>query len=311
MSALSRGHVVVTIGVTLIAAAAAAAANVASGAGPSATTVFWHGETAANIESMKQGKFDPYREFNVWVNSMFYAYSGLGAVPPLLRSFFSGLSNGEDVSYYAICYIRDLVAGTGVYWATAAIWHLVIYNILGNQLFTSKGRPFPKADTIFGQMLLAQSSLLIYAGLPVLSEYLIESGWTRAYFYVDEIGGWGYYAAYLLAYIAVVEVGIYWMHRTLHDNKFLYTYVHGMHHQYFTPETLTPWASIAFNPIDGILQACPYVIALFFVPCHYFTHVLLLFFSGVWATNIHDSVVSFLSFAVLRASKLHSPPPRA
>jgi hypothetical protein len=25
---------------------------------------------------------------------------------------------------------------------------------------------------------------------------------------------------------------------------------------------------------------------------HYFTHIFLLFFSGVWATNIHDSVVS-------------------
>jgi lathosterol oxidase len=32
------------------------------------------------------------------------------------------------------------------------------------------------------------------------------------------------------------------------------------------------------------------VFFLFFVPVHYFTHVFLLFFSGVWATNIHDSV---------------------
>jgi lathosterol oxidase len=37
-------------------------------------------------------------------------------------------------------------------------------------------------------------------------------------------------------------------------------------------------------------QASPYVFFLFFVPVHYFTHVFLLFFSGVWATNIHDSV---------------------
>jgi hypothetical protein len=32
------------------------------------------------------------------------------------------------------------------------------------------------------------------------------------------------------------------------------------------------------------------------VPVHYFTHVFLLFFSGVWATNIHDATVRDLNF---------------
>lgn len=40
------------------------------------------------------------------------------------------------------------------------------------------------------------------------------------------------------------------------------------------------------------IQASPYVVGLFIFPVHYFTHIFLLFFSGVWATNIHDSVVS-------------------
>jgi len=91
-------------------------------------------------------------------------------------------------------------------------------------------------------------------------------------------------------YIAFVEIGIYWMHRSLHENKLLYKYFHALHHKYNKDSTLTPWASIAFNPIDGILQASPYVVGLFFFPVHYYTHVFLLFFSGVWATNIHDSV---------------------
>jgi hypothetical protein len=44
------------------------------------------------------------------------------------------------------------------------------------------------------------------------------------------------------------------MHRTLHENKYLYKYVHALHHKYNKPSTLSPWASVAFNPIDGILQ---------------------------------------------------------
>jgi lathosterol oxidase len=72
---------------------------------------------------------------------------------------------------------------------------------------------------------------------------------------MDQVGGWKQYVAYLLLYIVFVEVGIYWMHRTLHENKFLYKYVHSLHHKYNKSSTLTPWASIAFNPLDGLLQA--------------------------------------------------------
>ena len=249
------------------------------------------GDSSAQIALMRSGKHNPYREFNLWINTLFFSYSGLGFLPPAVELALASHSHGKELSYYLLSYIRDLFMGTAVYWLTAAFWHVVIYHIYGNTIFIAKGRAFPTAATIRGQMVLAQSSLFVYAMLPIVSEFFIESGWTKTYFYVEEIGGWGYYAGFLVSYIALVEIGIYWMHRTLHTNKFLYNYVHALHHQYKSPETLTPWASIAFNPLDGILQACPYVICLFFVPVHYFTHVFLLFFSGVWATNIHDSVV--------------------
>ena len=94
----------------------------------------------------------------------------------------------------------------------------------------------------------------------------------------------------MIIYFTLVEIGIYWMHRTLHTNKWMYKHIHMLHHAYNKPETLTPWASIAFHPLDGILQASPYVGALFVVPCHYLTHVFLLFFTAIWATYIHDSM---------------------
>jgi lathosterol oxidase len=45
---------------------------------------------------------------------------------------------------------------------------------------------------------------------------------------------------------------------------------------------------LAFNPIDGIIQASPHVAALFVLPMHFFTHEILLFFEAIWTTNIHD-----------------------
>ena len=161
---------------------------------------------------------------------------------------------GDVRGYYLSCYLRDFVLGSLVYWGTAALWHVIIYRVMGNKLFTDKKRDFPSFETISDQMRLAQSSLVLYAALPVLSEYLIESKLTKTYFYVEEVGGWGWYALYMAVYIVLVEIGIYWMHRTLHTNKFLYKYVHALHHKYNKASTLTPWASLAFNPLDGCLQ---------------------------------------------------------
>lgn len=224
---------------------------------------------------------NPYREFNIFVNTFL--------IPERVTSFLRRYLD-DEASYYASCYMRDLIAGTLVYWLTAGVWHIAIYHIFKKNLFLDKGRKLPSKEIILDQMLLSQTSLFIYAALPVLSEFLIEKKLTKVYFYIDEIGGWEFYVAYFLLYLALVELGVYWMHRTLHTNKFLYKYVHGLHHKYNQAITLTPWASIAFNPLDGILQASPYVFFLFFVPVHYFTHVFMLFFSGVWATNIHDAV---------------------
>lgn len=233
------------------------------------------------INLMKHGKLNPFRDFNIWINNFVFPIEFL----QYLASIF-----GEEISYYIALYIRDIVAGTIVYWVTAGIWHYVIYNLKGKEIFTERNRPFPSTAVMIDQMILAQSSLFMYAGLPLLSEWLIENKLTRCYYFMDEIGGWVFGSIYLFLYITCVEIGIYWMHRTLHTNKFLYKYVHALHHKYNKASTLTPWASIAFNPLDGILQACPYVICLVFVPVNYYMHMFLLFFSGVWATNIHDSV---------------------
>ena len=37
-------------------------------------------------------------------------------------------------------------------------------------------------------------------------------------------------------------------------------------------------------------QAVPYVWSLYLVPMHYFTHLLLLFCTGLWTANIHDCI---------------------
>jgi lathosterol oxidase len=213
------------------------------------------------------------RNFNCWVNALI--------ISPHIAAWLSN-KVGIEAAHYVLCYFRNLLGGVIIYYGTAAAFSYHIYVAKGDELFKNRKRPTP--EVMWDQIKLAQASLFLYVLLPVLDEYLIEQGYTRVYYTVDEIGGLGWHVLAHVAYFSLVEIGIYWMHRTLHTNKFLYKHVHMLHHKYNRPDTLTPWASIAFHPLDGMLQASPYVICLPFVPCHYVTHVCMLFFTAIWAT---------------------------
>ncbi|KAK4487282.1 hypothetical protein RD792_006109, partial [Penstemon davidsonii] len=139
------------------------------------------------------------------------------------------------------------------------------------------------------QIGVAMKAMPFYCALPTLSEYMIENGWTKCFSRIGDVG-WMAYLCYLTAYLVFVEFAIYWMHRGLHDIKPLYNYLHATHHIYNNQNTLSPFAGLAFHPLDGILQAVPHVIALFLVPMHFMTHITLIFLEGICTANIHDCI---------------------
>jgi Delta7-sterol 5-desaturase len=148
----------------------------------------------------------------------------------------------------------------------------------------------PSFSDISAQISVASVALPLYALMPSWGEWFMERGWTYAYFNISDIGGWQYYVLNTVLYILFVEWGIYWVHRLLHDIKPLYNALHRTHHIYNNRNSLSPFAGLAFDPIDGMLQASPYIVGLFVVPIHFWTHIGLLFFTGIWTTNIHDTI---------------------
>mmetsp|Transcript_23808 Transcript_23808/g.36215 ORF Transcript_23808/g.36215 Transcript_23808/m.36215 type:complete len:389 (+) Transcript_23808:123-1289(+) len=223
---------------------------------------------------------NPVKNFNCYINSFVIPHD---ISIQMVKSF------GNFWGHHAICYLRNFFAGCIVYYGTAGFFHYQCYiHPRSKQIF--EDRPRPSRAIIMDQIKQAQASLFVYVLLPAVSEFVIEEGYTKCYYTLEEVGGLFPYFFYTVVYFALVEIGIYWMHRTLHTNKFLYKHIHMPHHAYSRPETLTPWASIAFHPIDGMLQACPYVLCLPIIPCHYLTHTAMIFATAVWATYIHDSM---------------------
>jgi len=137
---------------------------------------WWFGDCQANIALQAAGKLNPYREFNEFINSFVFSEQQTAAVMGW---------GGDDGGYYLLCYLRDLIAGTFIYWGTAGTWHLFVYGIYGKTLFEDKNRPYPEPSLIRDQQLLAQGSLFVYAALPILSEYLIEEGYTKVLYYCN------------------------------------------------------------------------------------------------------------------------------
>lgn len=129
----------------------------------------------------------------------------------------------------------------------------------------------------------------LYALLPACNEFFIEKGWTLVYSRVSDYG-LAWHVVNFWVYMICVEYFVYWSHRLLHDIKWGYRWLHHIHHKYNKEHTLSPFAGLAFNPVDGILQAVPYTFMLFFTPMHSLTHELMLFGTGIWTNNIHDNI---------------------
>ncbi|XP_010558565.1 PREDICTED: delta(7)-sterol-C5(6)-desaturase 1 [Tarenaya hassleriana] len=193
----------------------------------------------------------------------------------------------DPLPHFLQTWLRNYLAGTLLYLISGLIWCFYIYYLKHNVYVPKDAIPTRKAMLL--QIYVAMKAMPWYTLLPTVSEHMIERGWTRCFSEIDDYG-WTLYLVYLAFYLVIVEFGIYWVHRELHDIKPLYKYLHATHHIYNKQNTLSPFAGLAFHPLDGILQAVPHVIALFIVPIHFTTHLALLFMEAVWTANIHDCI---------------------
>lgn len=189
----------------------------------------------------------------------------------------------DFVQAWLRCWILCLAVYTGV----GGLWVYYTYFCFGDLLFAPG--TIPGLKDVMEQVWVSVAAIPLYSLLPSAAEWAAEKGYTQAYPRVENVG-LPMYVVYFYLYMASVEFGVYWMHRGLHDVKIGYKMLHYIHHKYNKEHTLSPFAGLAFHPLDGILQAIPYVWTLFYCPTHFLTHELLLFATGVWTTNIHDNI---------------------
>lgn len=85
-------------------------------------------------------------------------------------------------------------------------------------------------------------------------------------------------------FLAFTDFFIYLIHRGLHHPS-IYKHMHKAHHKWIMP---TPYAAVAFHPVDGFLQSLPYHVFPFLFPLQKFAYLGLFVFVQIWTVFIHD-----------------------
>jgi lathosterol oxidase len=85
-------------------------------------------------------------------------------------------------------------------------------------------------------------------------------------------------------FLIFTDFCIYFIHRGLHHPA-VYKHLHKAHHKWIMP---TPYASVAFHPVDGFMQSLPYHLFPFILPLQKFAYLGLFVFVQIWTVMIHD-----------------------
>ncbi|KAJ6936205.1 hypothetical protein NC652_011060 [Populus alba x Populus x berolinensis] len=160
-------------------------------------------------------------------------------------------------------WLRNYIAGTLLYFISGFLWCFYIYYLKRNVYVPKDTIPSNRAMLL--QIYVAMKAMPWYTLLPTVSEYMIENGWTKCFSSISEIG-WFAYIIYFLIYLVIVEFGIYWMHRELHDIKPLYKYLHATHHIYNKQNTLSPFAGKFYNALKFLY---PNLTSSCNISCHF------------------------------------------
>jgi lathosterol oxidase len=109
-------------------------------------------------------------------------------------------------------------------------------------------------------------------------------GYSKLYDTLGDAPGHWYNYAQFPFFLIFTDFLIYFIHRGLHHPS-IYKMLHKAHHKWIMP---TPYASVAFHPVDGFMQSLPYHLFPFVFPLQKFAYLGLFIFVQIWTVLIHD-----------------------
>jgi len=141
---------------------------------------------------------------------------------------------------------------------------------------------FPMQKDYLREIMFSIITSLIFAGVGYLVFLTPFVRYTQVYFDISSYGKL-YLVISILAIIIAHDTYFYWMHRLIHHKAF-YRWVHKVHHLSTNP---SPWAAMAFHPLEAVLEAGIIVVVAFLFPVHPLAIAIFLLFMMVYNVYGH------------------------
>jgi lathosterol oxidase len=169
------------------------------------------------------------------------------------------------------------------YLIIAGVAYLIFYVIKRNAWrFKRIQSKFPSNKDILREITFSIGTAFIFAGVGFIIFLTPIREYTQVYFTIGD-RSLGYFVFSIFAIIFLHDTYFYWMHRMIHHPT-IYRVVHKTHHLSTNP---SPWAAMAFHPIESVLEAGIIVIVAFLFPVHPLAIGIFLLFMMVYNVYGH------------------------
>jgi sterol desaturase/sphingolipid hydroxylase (fatty acid hydroxylase superfamily) len=150
------------------------------------------------------------------------------------------------------------------YFIIAAIAFGIFYMLKREAWRVRKIQPkFPIPRDIAREIGFSILTSFIFAAVGFVVFLTPVSTYTRAYFDINEYGI-TYLVFSIFLIILVHDTYFYWTHRLMHHPA-IYRWFHKVHHLSTNP---SPWAAMAFHPLEAVVEAGIIVLVAFLFPVH-------------------------------------------
>lgn len=170
--------------------------------------------------------------------------------------------------------IQEFLGINFLYYGIGGFAFILFYVLMKEKWISKKiQKKYPANSYLWYEIKYSLLSTMIFGFTAGFIVFLEDKGWTKIYPNISDYG-WPYLIFSLVAMILIHDTYFYWGHRFMHLKK-VYPIVHQVHHHSINP---TPWASFAFHPLEGIIEAAIVPIMVMILPTHVLTIGLFFFF---------------------------------
>lgn len=169
------------------------------------------------------------------------------------------------------------------YFILASVAFVIFYAILKRKPLFKKIQPaFPLGKDYLREILYSLITAIIFAGIGFLVFVTPLSRYTQTYW---EIGTYGipYFLFSILLMVLVHDTYFYWTHRLMHIRP-IFQVVHRVHHLSTNP---SPWAAMAFHPLESVMEGSVIVLIAFLFPAHPLAIGIFLLFMMIYNVYGH------------------------